>query len=95
MTKPQPQTETYYDFIPCRDYLNELHGVDMDCYEGNCNQDFWGWILERHDIHNDCTIYMHKDDVNDDEPEWVKTIYGWWIEEFGDESGEITLHVWW
>lgn len=101
MDKPTIETISYYDFNKCTRYIEEKYGINTRDYAGmfkngevNCEveyQDFWHWIMDNKDIHNECFFELLEHDkwnMND----WQKEILQLYIDEFGEE---IEFYVWW
>lgn len=106
LKKPKKQTHRYYDYHECRDYLQKKFGYDERDYAKIYNNgkydkdieclDFWYWLCEHSEIHNGCFVYFSKENLDDlDGDEWVKEIYGHYIDEFADKNGELTMYAWW
>lgn len=92
MDKPQPETVTQYDFMKCRTFVDEKYGIDQNDYAGRWKkgqhnedapyQDFWHFIVERGDVHNDSTFTMFES-WGEDAEDWQKLILGYYMDEFG------------
>jgi len=95
MNKPTKHSRpARYDYIECRDYLQAKHGYDERNYaEG---KDFWHWVCKNYEIRNDCNITFTEGKLSEIEEEWVKTIYKYYIDEFGEGDPKIaSFHCWW
>ncbi len=44
---------------------------------------FWHYLGKFKEIHNGGDLYLYEDEVDEDMPEWVKTIYTYFLDEFG------------
>ena len=56
---------------------------------------FWHWMLDRYDCQHGCDIMFTTEELEEiklSEDEWIVTIYGNYIKEFGDE---INMNVSW
>ena len=105
MNKPTKKTKSYYDYNQCRNYLQEKYGYDERDYAGRFKnrgedlpyQDFWHWVIKRHEVHNGCFIIFSKENLEEDSEteDWVKEIYKHYIDEFADENGELEMYCWW
>ena len=77
-----------------RDENNKLKEVDIN----KPYQDFWHWVCDNYIIYNGCFIVFSKNYFgmkSETIPEWVKTIYSRYIEEFADNNGELVMFCEW
>ena len=106
MEKPQKKTKEYYDYYECCRYLEKKYEYQERDYlgkfkNGKCDDnieylDFWHWVIDHYEIHNGCFITFCEDAMDyTEEEEWIKTIYGYYIEEFADENGDLEMYVSW
>lgn len=109
MDKPQPETVTQsqYDFMQCRPFIDEKYGINQDDYAGRYKkgqhnedapyQSFWHFIVENGDIHNDSVFTMYES-WGEDAEDWQKLILGYYMDEFGEGEAPdrtITFSVSW
>ena len=51
------------------------------------------------DIHNGCYITFTKSELDylltSDTPEWISTVYKWFLDDFADSNGELEMYVDW
>lgn len=110
MNKPILKTKAAYDYIECRDYLQDKYGYNERDWAGKYKKDrverdkmdeslpdldFWHWVCENYQIHNGCYITFTEDELAEIQEEWVKTIYGYYLKEFAHGTGEVTFYCWW
>ena len=59
--------------------------------------DFWHWVLKHHEVHNGGMITFSRERLEEgfEMPEWVKEIYGYYLDEFADEGGKLRLYTAW
>jgi hypothetical protein len=111
MDKPTKRTKESYDYHECRDYINAKLGRDQDDYAGMFKRNasgklinydpskeflcFWHWVIENYTISNGCFVTFHRERLEEINEPWIKEIYGHYIDEFADESGELEMYVWW
>lgn len=106
MKKPIQRTKKYYDYHDCSEYLQDKHKYNERDYAGKFSKrndvdkdtpylDFWHWVIDRHEIHNGCFLTFSKEELDEIDEDWVKTIYSYYIEEFADDKGELEMYVWW
>lgn len=103
--RPKKETRSYFDYNKCRDYLQAKYGYDERDYAGKFvgkgvrenvpYLDFWHWVLNHHQIQNGCFVVFTRWEYEDIEEEWVKVIYGHYLDEFADKEGNLDLYVWW
>ena len=56
-------------------------------------KDFWHWVVDRYEVHNGGKITF-TEGYADKEEEFIKTIYNYYMTEFG-EDGELTMETSW
>jgi hypothetical protein len=110
MKKPKPTRRESLDFNESTQYLEEAHNIktrdfagkfagDKENYQDIPYLDFWHWLLKRHDVHNGCYMTLSQEEFDEIEPgennDWVRTIYGLYLEEFADDTGEAEFWVSW
>lgn len=107
MTKPTKKSKTYYDWLECEDYIQKQHKCNIRDFKNKFKKikgkltvddkkeymDFWHWVLNNYEVHNGCFITFTKEIYESINEEWIKTIYGWFLE-FADE-GEVEFYVTW
>lgn len=94
-----------YDWDECVKYVQKKYDFKITDFAGKFKdekvnhdveyQNFWHWLCEFSEIHNGGTFCMWKDTWESLEEGWIKTIYGYFIEEFADEAGAIEFEVSW
>ncbi len=60
--------------------------------------DFWHWVIENYNPHNGCFMTFSYAALSYDyaeHPEWVRTIYRNYLDEFANEPGELKMFVQW
>lgn len=104
MNKPKPRTKKYYDWIECKNYIQEKYNIDIrdvaGKYQGNPDapyQDFWHSLTDKFEIHNGCYVDFFAGEPLDEwfEHEWEKKIARIFEEEFYVEGKEIEFYIWW
>lgn len=93
MRKPRPQTIEYYDFAQCKRWINQKYKINQDDLHGHLQKGggnkpyecFWNWLLDRQSIANGSLLKFSKGDLEGIREDWAKTIYGYYLREFGDE----------
>jgi len=107
MKKPTKHSKEYYNYNKCRNYLEKKYKYKERDFankypnkkkpyeedESKPYLDFWHWVVDNYDIHNGCFITFDKN--FQPEEDWQKEIYNHYIEEFGNENGEVELYVSW
>jgi hypothetical protein len=84
-----PRAEATPEQIEAIDYHEELLKAEPPYL------DFWHFIIDHNEIHNDCDFVMYKELMDDAEP-WQREILQHYFDEFDpDDTGEIEFHVWW
>lgn len=58
-------------------------------------QDFWHWVTDNHEVSNGSTICFSREELEEIKEPWVRTIYGYYIEEFADEEGSLEMEIYW
>lgn len=60
-------------------------------------QDFWWWVVKKYSPVRDGTITFHRENLNEmgHEPEWIRKIYTYYLDEFADETGRLDLLTAW
>ena len=87
------------EFTEEQKQANDLYNELMN--NGPEYKDFWHWVCDHYEIHNGCFITFSQETLDsyeghdDGMPEWVKTIYGYYLKEFADENGEVEMYVSW
>jgi len=110
MNKPKLKKTAYYDYNECRNYLQEKYNYDERDYAGQFKKtkngkiierddskpylDFWLWVCDNHEIHNDCFITFTEEELAKIKEDWVKEIYTHYLKEFA-KNGELELFCWW
>lgn len=109
MDKPVKHTRTFYDYNECCKFIEEKYGYDTrnfagkrwDIEDDTPYLDFWHHLCNGVEIHNGCYFYMDDEALDEEygaKEEWLKTIYGHFLDEFGEgEKGsrQIEFYVWW
>lgn len=103
--KPEPLTLVKHDYNKCRDYLEAKYGYHerdvLGRFRGNPDAeylDFWHWVVDNYEVRNESFMTFSRsrlDGDHADAPEWVRKIYGHYLEEFADANGEVHFYVWW
>jgi len=111
LQKPKKHSRSSYDYHECQDYLQAKYGYNERDYskkfhdgkydETRPSRDFWHWLLDQgYPIHNGTYIWFQREnweELNENNPEeaWVKTIYGYYLDEFADRDGSLEMWVEW
>src|ERR1700686_3126192 len=105
MKRPSKRKIEHWDFDDVMRYLEKKYQFDHRDFAGRFGdefnkdlpyQDFWHWMLENNDnIHgNCCYIGIRVDDcLKGSEPDWVKTILGYFKKEFPEDSEYMKMWV--
>lgn len=91
--KISPRDATGIQKLACEESA-KIHS-EMDKIDFKC---FWHWILDAKGIENGDSFCISEDDLDEltDKQEWIKTIIGYFLEEFGTgEPKEAEFEVSW
>jgi hypothetical protein len=107
LKKPERVNKSFYVYNQCRDYLQDKYGYNERDYakplfgqEGwhknwqERPQDFWYWVCKHYQITNGCFIVFTKDVLEEIKEDWVRTIYKFYLDEFGT-NGILEMWVEW
>lgn len=99
MDKPQPKTLTYYDYVECRDYMQQKYGFAERDYSKQ-RHDFWHWLCDHEDIHNGGYVTFSREILQEWQadgniPDWAAEIYTHYLDEFADDLGTVEFCTWW
>ena len=92
--RPIKKVREAYDYLECRDYLQDKYNYVERDFSALYHQDFWHWVVENYEIHNGCYLTFSYDKIPEIQEDWAKTIYKYYLTEFS-ENGEVTFWVWW
>ena len=73
--KPEPTTNTYYDYYECAAFISQKLGYDID------DHDYWGFLCDHRDVSNGGYITLPDEDEGTEEQQTITKAFN---EEFGD-----------
>ena len=74
--------------------LHALAEYDEGMKNGPPYLDFWHWVVAACDVSNGGLIYFSACDEVSDKP-WINKIHNYYIEEFADKNGDLTMMTSW
>lgn len=89
LKKPEKIKTEYYDYSEVSHYLEKKHKKDFRDYKEHHKDskneycDFWHYIVDYCDVQNGGFIVLPE--INEDTPDWIKEILGYFEEFLGDD----------
>lgn len=97
----QKTKKPHWVYLEIAEYIEKKHGVDLRCYKGNPDHDFWMWLHDHNSyFSNESYIYVNTyyygthDDPAPPGEEWVAEILKLFVE-FEDEEGDVYCWLSW
>jgi hypothetical protein len=95
----QKTKKPHWVYLEIAEYIEKKHGVDLRCYKGNHDHDFWMWLINHNSyFSNESYIYVNTSYFAGSKPDpdemWVVEILKL-FEEFEDEDGDVFCWLSW